>query len=51
VPQPEPAAARSLAAAQGQPPRPEHLLIAPLDHGTPEVAGTLDRAGLDSAAA
>jgi Clp amino terminal domain, pathogenicity island component len=40
-------AARSLADTLGQPPGPEHLLIALLDQGTPEVAGLLRRAGLD----
>jgi Clp amino terminal domain, pathogenicity island component len=43
-------AARSLAAARGQPVAPEHLLIALLDQGTPEVTGLLSRAGLDPAA-
>src|SRR6202041_89958 len=44
------AAARSLAAAPGQAVAPEHLLIALLDQGTPEVTGLLSRAGLDPAA-
>ena len=43
-------AATSLAAARGQPATPEHLLIALLDQGTPEVADLLSRAGLDPAA-
>jgi len=43
-------AARSLAAARGQPVAPEHLLIALLDQGTPEVTGLLSRAALDPAA-
>ena len=42
-------AATSLAAALGQPPYPEHLLIALLDQGTPGVARTLSRAGLEPA--
>jgi hypothetical protein len=42
-------AAVALAAARGQPPAPEHLLIALLDQGTPEVVQTLSRAGLDPA--
>lgn len=42
-------AATSLAAARNQPATPEHLLIALLDQGTPEVAGLLSRAGLDPA--
>ncbi|MGH3152965.1 MAG: Clp protease N-terminal domain-containing protein [Streptosporangiaceae bacterium] len=42
-------AAVSLAAALGQPPGPEHLLIALLDQGTPGVAETLSRAGLEPA--
>src|SRR3984957_13234340 len=43
-------AARALAAARGQPVAPEHLLIALLDQGTPEVTGLLSRAALDPAA-
>jgi hypothetical protein len=43
-------AAQSLAASRGQPVGTEHLLIALLDQGTPEVAGLLSHAGLDSAA-
>jgi hypothetical protein len=43
-------AARALAAAQGEPAGPEHLLIALLDQGTPEVTGLLRQAGLDPAA-
>jgi Clp amino terminal domain, pathogenicity island component len=43
-------AATSLAAARGQWADPEHLLIALLDQGTPEVVGLLSRAGLDPAA-
>jgi hypothetical protein len=43
-------AATSLAATRGQPVAPEHLLIALLDQGTPEVTGLLSRAGLDPAA-
>jgi hypothetical protein len=43
-------AATSLAAARGQPVAPEHLLIALLDQGLPEVTGLLSRAGLDPAA-
>jgi hypothetical protein len=43
-------AATSLAAARDQPVAPEHLLIALLDQGTPEVIGLLSRAGLDRAA-
>ena len=42
-------AATSLAAARDQPVAPEHLLIALLDQGTPEVNGLLSRAGLDPA--
>jgi len=42
-------AATSLAAARDQPVAPEHLLIALLDQGTPEVTGLLSRAGLDPA--
>jgi hypothetical protein len=42
-------AAMSLAADLGQPPQPEHLLIALLDQATPEVAETLSRAGLEPA--
>ncbi len=43
-------AAMSLAAGLGQPPEPEHLLIALLDQATPGVAETLSRAGLEPAA-
>jgi Clp amino terminal domain, pathogenicity island component len=43
-------AATSLAAARGQPTAPEHLLIALLDQGAPDVTGLLTRAGLDPAA-
>jgi hypothetical protein len=43
-------AAASLAAARDQPVAPEHLLIALLDQGTPEVTGLLSRSGLDPAA-
>jgi ClpA/ClpB-like protein len=43
-------AARALAAAQGEPAGPEHLLIALLDQATPEVTGLLSQAGLDPAA-
>jgi hypothetical protein len=43
-------AAQSLAAALGQPAGAEHLLIALLDQGTPEVTQTMGRAGLDAAA-
>ena len=39
--------ARSLAAALGQQVGVEHLLVALLDQGTPEVLATLGRAGLD----
>jgi hypothetical protein len=42
-------AALALAATRGQQPAPEHLLIALLDQGTPEVVKTLRRAGLDPA--
>lgn len=42
-------AAAALAAARGQRPAPEHLLVALLDQGTPEVVKTLSRAGLDPA--
>lgn len=42
-------AARSLAASRGQPVGAEHLLVALLDQGTPEVGDLLSRAGLDSA--
>jgi hypothetical protein len=42
-------AAVSLAAALGQPPGPEHLLIALLDQGTPGVSETLSQAGLEPA--
>jgi len=42
-------AALALAAARGQPPAPEHLLIALLEQGTPGVVETLSRAGLDPA--
>jgi Clp amino terminal domain, pathogenicity island component len=44
-------AARSLAGGRGQRPEPEHLLIALLDQGTPEVLAALSAAGLDPAAA
>jgi hypothetical protein len=40
----------SLAAARGEPPGVEHLLVALLDQGTPEVLDALSRAGLDPAA-
>ena len=40
----------SLAASRGQPASPEHLLVALLDQGTPEVTGLLSQAGLDPAA-
>jgi Clp amino terminal domain, pathogenicity island component len=40
-------AARALATARGEPTAPEHLLIALLDQGTPEVADLLSQAGLD----
>lgn len=40
-------AATALARSLGQQPRPEHLLIALLDQGTPEVLRTLSAAGLD----
>jgi hypothetical protein len=43
-------AATSLATSRGQPASPEHLLIALLDQGTPEVADLLSQAGLDPAA-
>jgi hypothetical protein len=43
-------AATALAATQGQPAGPGHLLVALLDQGTPEVAGLLSQAGLDPAA-
>jgi Clp amino terminal domain, pathogenicity island component len=43
-------AATSLAATRDQPVAPEHLLIALLDQGTPEVAGLLSRSGLDPGA-
>jgi hypothetical protein len=42
-------AARSLAQSRGQHLGAEHLLIALLDQGTPEVLETLSRAGLDPA--
>jgi hypothetical protein len=42
--------ATSLAAARGEPPGAEHLLVALLDQGTPEVLDVLSRAGLDPAA-
>jgi hypothetical protein len=42
--------AMSLAAARGEQPGVEHLLVALLDQGTPEVLDTLSRAGLDPAA-
>jgi hypothetical protein len=42
-------AAAALAAARGQRPAPEHLLVALLDQGTPEVLETLSQAGLDPA--
>lgn len=42
-------AAMSLAAELGQPPGAEHLLIALIDQGTPEVLRTLAEAGLDPA--
>jgi len=42
-------AAMSLAQTLGQPPDAEHLLIALLDQGTPEVSQTLAEAGLDPA--
>ena len=41
------AGARSLAAARGQHLRVEHLLVALLDQGAPEVLGALSQAGLD----
>lgn len=44
-------AAMSLATALGQPSGAEHLLIALLDQGTPEVVRTLSLAGLDPAGA
>jgi hypothetical protein len=40
----------SLAAARGEPPGVEHLLVALLDQGTPEVLDALSRAGLDPTA-
>jgi hypothetical protein len=43
-------AARRLAAGRGQPLGPEHLLVALLDQGTPEVLETLARAGLTASA-
>jgi hypothetical protein len=43
-------AATALAAARKQPVSPEHLLVALLDQGTPEVVGLLSQAGLDPAA-
>jgi Clp amino terminal domain, pathogenicity island component len=42
--------AMSLAAARAEPPGVEHLLVALLDQGTPEVVDALSRAGLDPAA-
>jgi len=42
--------ATSLAAARGEPPGVEHLLLALLDQGTPEVLEALSRARLDPAA-
>jgi hypothetical protein len=42
--------ARSLAAARGEPARVEHLLVALLDQGTPEVLDALSLAGLEPAA-
>jgi Clp amino terminal domain, pathogenicity island component len=42
--------AMSLAAARGEPPGVEHLLVALLDQGTPEVLDALSRAGLDPVA-
>jgi hypothetical protein len=42
--------ARSLAAARGEPARVEHLLVALLDQGTPEVIDALSLAGLEPAA-
>jgi Clp amino terminal domain, pathogenicity island component len=42
--------AMSLAAARAEPPGVEHLLVALLDQGTPEVLDALGRAGLDPAA-
>ncbi len=42
-------AAVAFAATRGQSPVPEHLLIALLDQGTPEVVEMLSRAGLDPA--
>jgi ClpA/ClpB-like protein len=44
------AAATSVAATQGEPASPEHLLIALLDQATPQVTGLLSQAGLDPAA-
>jgi urease accessory protein UreE len=43
------AGARSLAASRGQQLRVEHLLVALLDQGTPEVLHALSQAGLDLA--
>lgn len=43
-------AARSLAAARGQQPSPEHLLVALIEQGDPEVMAALRLAGLDGAA-
>jgi Clp amino terminal domain, pathogenicity island component len=43
-------AARWLAQGRGQPVGPEHLLIALVDQGTPEVLQALSQAGLDPAA-
>ncbi len=42
--------AMSLAAARGEPAGAEHLLVALLDQGTPEVLDALSRAALDAAA-
>jgi hypothetical protein len=44
-------AAREFAAALGQPRAPEHLLVALLDQGVPEVRRALERAGIDPVAA
>jgi hypothetical protein len=44
------AGATSLAAARGEPVGAEHLLVALLDQGTPEVLDAVSRAGLDPAA-
>jgi hypothetical protein len=43
-------AAREFAAALGQPRAPEHLLVALLDQGVPEIQLALERAGIDPAA-